>query len=59
MEKTKRISHKQYLFGIIFSKNVKRTHVDQSILHFLNSLSKETTHKPLNVVPATNIFSSA
>ena len=32
--KTKIYSHKQYLFGYLFSRNTKTTHTDQSILTF-------------------------
>ena len=31
--KTKFTSHKQYLFDLLFSRNAKKTHIDQSILH--------------------------
>ena len=34
-------SHKQHLFGLLFSRNVKKTHTDQSILQtFLLSLKR-------------------
>ena len=32
MKKTNFTSHKQYLFGLLFSRNAKETHADQSIL---------------------------
>ena len=32
MKKTKFSSHKQYLFGLLFSRNAKKAHTDQSLL---------------------------
>ena len=68
MQKTKSTSHKQYLCGLLLSRNVIRTHKDHSTLHFFLSLSfslslslsvwKETTHKPSNVAASTNLSSS-
>ena len=42
---------------LLFYRNVKRTHTDQSTPHLLYSLRKETTHKPSNVAAAKS-FSS-
>ena len=32
MKKTKFTSYKEYLYGVLFSRTVKKTHTDQSIL---------------------------
>ena len=57
MWKTKFSSHKGYLFGLLFSRNRKKAHADQSILQtFL--LWKEMSHKPLKVAAAKKYFSS-
>ena len=42
--KTKLNFHKQYLFGLLFSRNVKKTHVDQIILQaFLLCLKRNVS----------------
>ena len=59
IQKTKFISYKQYLCGLLFSKSVKWTHTDQSILHFsVLSLKGDTNHNSSNEAAATNLFSS-
>ena len=62
MYKNNFISYEQYLFGLFFPRNVKKTNTDQSVPHFFSSLSlslwKERTRKPLKVVPA-HLFSSS
>ena len=40
---------KQYLFGLLFSRNAKKTHADQR---------KEATHDPSKATTAKNLFSS-
>ena len=49
MWKAKISSHKLYLFGILFSRNGKKTDTDQSILQTFYSVWEETSHKPLKV----------
>ena len=43
MQKNKFTSHKEYLFGLLFSENVKKIDDDQK------SVQEETTHKPSKV----------
>ena len=59
MKKTDFTSRKQYLFGLLFSRNPKETenHTDQNILQCSYSLWKERTHKPSKERAAKN-FSS-
>ena len=58
MWKSKFTSNKQYLCCLLFSRNVK-TNIQTKVYYiFLYPLWKETTHKPSNVVAATNLFSS-
>ena len=49
---------KQYLFGLLFSRNAKKTHADQNILHAFWSVWKETTCDPSKATTAKNLFSS-
>ena len=43
--KSKFTSHKQYLFGLVFSGNAKKTHTEQSILQFsLLCLKRSDSH---------------
>ena len=51
-------SHKQYLFGRLFSRNAKKTHTDQITLQVFILVSKETTHKPSRVATSKNVSSS-
>ena len=55
MQEIKFNSHKQYLYGPLFSRDAKKTNTDQ---HTLHSASKETTHK-LSKVAAVENFSSS
>ena len=48
-------SHNQYLFGLIFSRNLKKACTDQIILY---SVWKETSHKRLKVAVAKKSFPS-
>ena len=57
MNEIKFTSHKQYLFGRLFSGNAKKTHTDQSALQ-VSSVSKETIYKPSKVAAANNFSSS-
>ena len=41
MKKTNFTSQKQYLFGLLFFRNAKETHTDQSILQYFYSLSEK------------------
>ena len=50
-------SHKQYFFSLLHSTNVKKTGLDQSILHIFYS-EKIVTGKPLKVAAAKILFSS-
>ena len=58
MKKTNFTSHKQYLLGLLFSRNAKESHTDQSILQCFYSPLKERTHKPAKETAAKNVFSS-
>ena len=58
LEKNKSNSHKQYSFGIIFSKNPKKGHIDQVYYKFFSSVWKQTTPKPSKVATAKNFLSS-
>ena len=53
--KTTFSSHNQYLFGLIFSRNLKRTCAGQNMLY---SVWKETSYKPLKVAAANKSFPS-
>ena len=44
MEKTNFTSYKQYLLGLLLSRNAKKTHAAQSIMKCFYSLRKERTH---------------
>ena len=50
--------HKQYSFGLVFSRNAKKTHGDQSMPKIFHSVWKETTHKSSKVVATKSIFST-
>ena len=53
---TKFSSHKRYLFGLVFSRNAKKTHTDQSILPtFLLSL-KRSVSKTLEKSSCKKVF---
>ena len=56
IEKTKFTSRKQYLFDLLFSRNVIYIFTDQSTLKLCYSVCKTITHKPSNVA-AAKIFS--
>ena len=58
MKKTNFTSHKQQLFGLLFSRNAKEIHTDQSILQYFYSLRKERTHKLSKETAAKSVFSS-
>ena len=62
MKKTKFPSHKQFLRGLLFHRNVKRTRADQRMLHFFLFFFciffVETNDNNPNVTTATNLFSS-
>ena len=51
-------SHKQYLFGLPFSNDAKRTHTDQIILPTFLLFWKETSEKPLKVAAVKKSFQS-
>ena len=57
-EKRKFISHKQYSFGLVFSENPRKSHIDQVYYKFFYSFKKETTPKLLKEATAKNVFSS-
>ena len=48
----------QHLFGLLFSRNTKKTHTDQSILQFFYSVRMKTTFKPSKIAAAKLLFSS-
>ena len=56
--KNKFTSCKQYLFGLIFSRNLKMSHTDQVYYKFFYSVGEETTHKHLKVATAQSLFSN-
>ena len=58
MEKNKFASCKECLLVLFFSRNVKKTLTDQSIIQFSYSLQKERSQKPSKVAAAKTYFSS-
>ena len=58
MNKNNFTSHKQYLLGLLFSRNAKETHTEQSILQNFYSPLKERTPKPSKETAAKNVLSS-
>ena len=57
IKKTNFTSHKQYLFGPLFSRNAKKMcHADQSVLPCFYSLWKERIHKPSKEAAAKIFF---
>ena len=58
MEKNKFASCKECLLVLFFSRNVKKTRTDQSIIQFSYSLQKEMSQKPSKVAAAKTYFSS-
>ena len=54
MQKNKFSSNKQYLCGLLFSGNLRRTDTDQCILHFLYSFVKRNDSQAL--VAAATFF---
>ena len=50
--------HKQYSFGLVFPRNAKKTHGDQSMPKIFHSVWKETTHKSSKVAATKSIFST-
>ena len=64
MKKSNFTSYKQYLFGLLFSRNAKETHVDQSILQcfvlqgILQNIQlwKDRICKPSKEAAAKNLF---
>ena len=54
--KSKFTSHKQYLFGLVFSGNAKKTLQSKVYYNFLYSVWKEATHIASKVAIAKNIF---
>ena len=57
IKRNKFISHKQYLFGLLFSESPKKTHTDQSIPQVFYSVWKETIHQPSKVQQLRKTFS--
>ena len=53
--KNKFTSCKQYLFGLIFSRNLKMSHTDQVYYKFFYSVGEEMTHKHLKVATAQSV----
>ena len=58
--KTKFSSHKQYLFDLLLSRNVNKTHTDQSNQSdkLFYSVWNETSRKPLKLAAAKSSFPS-
>ena len=57
--KTNFASHKQYLFGLLFSCNAKKTHIDQGILQaFLLCLKRSVSQTFKVTVPKKFFFPS-
>ena len=54
--KNKFSPHKQYLFGLLFFRNAKKIHVDQSILQTFHSVLKEASLKPLKEAAVKEVF---
>ena len=55
IQKAKLAYHKQYLFGLLTSRNAKSTQTDQSILHVFLLCLKKMTHKPLKAAAAKTL----
>ena len=53
--KTELSSHKQYLLGLLFSKNAKNTHTGQSVLQTFLLCLKRNVKKPLKQVAAKRL----
>ena len=58
MSKTKYSSCKEYLFGLLVSRNAKKAHTDQSILQTFLLCQKRNVYKPLKVAAAKKSFAS-
>ena len=58
-QKTIFTSHRQYLFGLLLSRNVRETHTDESIRKYCYSVWKEKTNKTSNVAAAKIFLLSA
>ena len=58
IKKNKLVSHKQYLFSLLSSRNGKKIHTKQSILQASFFFNKETTHKLLKLAAAKKKFST-
>ena len=54
--KTKFSSHKQYLFDLLFSRNAKKTHIDQSILHSFLLCLKINVSQTFRSSSCRNVF---
>ena len=54
--KTKFSSHKQYLFDLLFSRNAKKTHIDQSILHSFLLCLKINVSQTFRSSSCKNVF---
>ena len=58
MWKTKFSSHKQNLFGLVFSRNAKKAHTDQSILQTFLLCQKKNVSQIFKKAAAKKSFSS-
>ena len=56
IKKNKLVSHKQYLFSLLSSRNGKKIHTKQSILQASFFFNEETTHKLLKLAAAKKFF---
>ena len=56
--KTKFTFNKQYFSGLLFSRNAKKTRIDQGILQAFLLFLKKTPHETLKVAAAKNSFPS-
>ena len=55
--KTKFTPHKHYLFGLLFSRNAKKTHTGQIYYKIFYPVWKKTSYKPSKVKAAKRFFS--
>ena len=54
--KNKFTPHKEYLFGLIFSKNQKKIYTDYGYYKHWYSVGKEAFHNPLKLTTIKNFF---